>query len=134
LTVTESSAVFDLLHWLGHHPTRDVAKVVTDDEAAAALALLADHAGRRLQLPVRPDEVRQALARLGGRLAGADSDGAAQAVCRAIEGHVAHSGGLPWPSLRRPFEAWQEAHARCAPEPPTASELDGQLSLTGDDP
>lgn len=131
LTVSEASAVFDLLHWLGHHVLEE--RAVDDDRAAAALALLGDHAGKTLQLPVQPSEARQALERHAGRLAGADSDGAAQAVCRALESHAQHSGGIPWPSIRRPYEAWQAAHAAADPPPP-AVEIDGQLSLTEDRP
>lgn len=39
----------------------------------------------------------------------ADSDGAAQAVCRAIEAHCAKGGGIPWPAIRSPFAEWQAA-------------------------
>jgi hypothetical protein len=44
------------------------------------------------------------------RLRAADSDGAAQAVCRALAAHEAHGGSIPWPSVRGSFEDWQAAH------------------------
>ena len=48
----------------------------------------------------------------------AASDRAAQALGAALARHVAHGGSIPWPAVRRPFEAWQAAHAKAgAPEP-----------------
>lgn len=31
---------------------------------------------------------------------------AAVAVCEAIDEHLSHGGALPWPLMRRAFEAW----------------------------
>lgn len=84
LTVTESQAVFDLLNWLADTPRHDGfarERRVSDDHAVEALGILATAAGRRLQLS--PDDTLPAL--IVERLQAADSDGAAQAVCRAIE-------------------------------------------------
>jgi len=135
LTVTEANAVFDLLHWIGGHQVApngelvDTRCPVTPAEAADALALLGEHAGARLQVTVRPAEARQAVQRLAGRLAGADSDGAAQAVCRGIATHLAHNGSLPWPSIRRPYDEWVAAHDAAAEPPVPRVELDGQTSI-----
>lgn len=71
LTVFESAAVFDLLHWLGC-PVRPSEQLVDDERAAAALALLADHAGRTLHIPVQPGEARQAIERVAAARAADD--------------------------------------------------------------
>ncbi len=67
LTVSEASAVFDLLHWLGVHPVGD--QLVDNDRAARALELLAAHAGKTLQIRVQPGEARAAIDTFAGRLA-----------------------------------------------------------------
>ena len=33
----------------------------------------------------------------------------AEAVCNAIEAHVSHGGSIPWPSIRKPYDAWLRA-------------------------
>jgi hypothetical protein len=111
LTVTEASAVFDLLHWLGWRQDWGLG-VVADDRAADALALLGQHAGKTLQITVSRDEAKAAIANMAGPMAGANSDGHAQAVCQAIAVHLSHNGGLPWPSIRRPYDEWADAHQR----------------------
>lgn len=107
LTLTESQAVFDLLLWLADKPRRS--GKVSDTEAIEALELLGRAAGRRLQMS--PEARLPAL--IVERLRVADSDGAAQAVCRAIVAQWAKGGliKIPWSSVREPFTAWALAHA-----------------------
>lgn len=80
-----------------------------------------EHAVKLLvQLQAELDEVHRnadgLVAKVRGMEAAAESDGAAQAVCRALVIHEAHGGSIPWPSVRRPFEEWQIAHARATGE------------------
>lgn len=125
VTVSEASAVFDLLHWLGVHPLGE--QLVDDDRAARALELLANHAGKTLGIGVQPGEARQAIDKLAGRLAAADSDGAAQAVCRGLATHIQHGGSIPWPTIRRPLEDWETR--RFVLEARARAELDGQTCI-----
>lgn len=101
LTVSESAAVFTVLRWLSGRREFGT-PIPTDRDVVAALTLLGERAGQRLQLS--PGRVE--LARISERLTAADSDGAAQAVCEALGVHIAHGGSIPWPSIRRPFEEW----------------------------
>lgn len=106
LTVTEANAVLALTRWLSGVPV-DFGHQVTEAEAIEAMELLADHAGRTLQ--ISPDRSRPA--RIVQRLRAADSDGAAQAVCRAIEEEARRQSpegrSLRHDSIREPFEAWR---------------------------
>ncbi len=104
MTITEANAVLALLDWLAGKPN-SAGRVITAGEAASHLELLADRAGKALQ--VAPD--RSIPARIVERLAAADSDGAAQAVCRAMEAHTTHGGSIPWPSVAKPLAAWRAA-------------------------
>jgi hypothetical protein len=111
LTVTEAQAVFELMHWLADTPlwrAGDQAPKVSDERALEHLQLLAQHAGRRLQLTIPTEHLERAI----GHHQAAESDGAAQAVCRAIDAHLAHNGSLPWPSIRRPYDEWAEIQGR----------------------
>jgi hypothetical protein len=47
------------------------------------------------------------LSTVGERLRAADSDGAAQAVARALDEHKRHGGSIPWPTIQRPVEEWR---------------------------
>jgi hypothetical protein len=84
LTVTESQAVFDLFRWLSETPRHDGVRVerkVPDAEAIEAMETLASAAGRRLQ--ISPDTTLPA--RIVERLQAVASDGAAQALARAVD-------------------------------------------------
>lgn len=119
MSITEANALLKVLDWLGYrHQVAGAFLVeeVPDDDAAAALTGLAQVATARLQLSVDVDEVARAVQRLSGRLAGAESDGAAQAVCQALARHVAKGGSIPWPSIERPFAQWQAAHTAAQPQ------------------
>jgi hypothetical protein len=105
MTVTQAHAVFDLVDWLSRTPKYG-GDLVTDDRAREALRTLADHASHRLQLTVSNARIDKAIAAHQA----AESDGAAQVVCRAIKSHLAHGGSLPWPSVRRPYDDWLQAH------------------------
>jgi hypothetical protein len=37
--------------------------------------------------------------------------GLAQDVCRALDSHVSHNGGIPWPAVKCAFGAWQAHRA-----------------------
>lgn len=131
MNISESTDLFKLLRWLGADP-HDVRAGAfrperpTDEDAASALLRLGQRAGVRLQLPVYDHEAAEAFERLRARLAAADSDGAAQAVCHALDRHERHHGGsIPWPSVRQPLEGWRAARAR-HPEPAGLCHLDGE--------
>lgn len=113
LTVTESQAVFDLLRYLsgtrrGGHFAGDV---VSDAEAIEAMEILARGAYKRMQ--VAPDGDLPAL--VVERLAAADSDGAAQAVCRELElqrfvgadGTTRYTWDTAAGQVLEPFEEWR---------------------------
>lgn len=115
MNVSEANAYQSLLRWLSDIEASDAA----DDRAVTDLVWLAGRAHDTLGAgyavvtaseEVAPkvlehrDLVRRALA---GLAAAQESDGAAQAVCRAIVDHQAHGGSIPWPSIRCPFEEWQ---------------------------
>lgn len=106
LTVTESQAVFDVLGWLAGSPEPGFTAI----EAVDAMEVL--EAGAYKRMLCRPGG--DLPARIVERLAAADSDGAAQAVCRAIEAHCAKGGGIPWPAIRSPFAEWQAARRDAA--------------------
>ena len=133
MNVSEANAYQSLLRWLSDVEASDAA----DDRAVSDLVWLAGRAhdtlaaGHGVGSPapaqrtsiwpplgwvtaseeVAPkvlehrDLVRRALA---GLAAAQESDGAAQAVCRALADHQAHGGSIPWPSIRRPFEEWEQ--------------------------
>jgi hypothetical protein len=72
------------------------------------------HDAAKARLDGQLDKINEASARNRARqLAEADaaaaSDGFAQAVCRALRDHIAHSGAIPWPSIKRPYAEWAEA-------------------------
>ncbi len=115
LTVSESSAVFDLLHWLGVHPLGE--RLVDDDRAAAALALLADHAAKTLQIAVQPGEAREAIERLAARLAGADLPRCR--VCGCTDDQAC-AGGCWWVA----DDLCSACEARATP-----AQLEGQLTI-----
>lgn len=116
MNVSEANAYHRLLYWLVDVEASDA----TDDRAVTDLVWLAGRAHDTLAAghtvvtaseEVAPkvlehrDLVRRALA---GLAAAQESDGAAQAVCRALADHQAHGGSIPWPSIRRPFEEWEQ--------------------------
>lgn len=65
MNVSESSAVFTVLQWLGAADGPLDGHVVTHREAGEALASLAERAGKRLQLTVAPAPVVEAVERFG---------------------------------------------------------------------
>ena len=114
MNISEANAYQSLLRWLSDIEASDAA----DDRAVTDLVWLAGRAHDALSAghtvvtaseQVAPkvlehrDLVRRALA---GLAAAQESDGAAQAVCRALADHQAHGGSIPWPSIRGPFEEW----------------------------
>lgn len=104
LNVTESQAVFDLLRWLAQHENYR-GELLPDSEAIEAMEILAKAAGRRLQ--IGPDAKLPAL--IVERLQAADSDGAAQAVCRAIDAAVRREDRkIDHRLIRAAFEVWAE--------------------------
>ena len=115
MNISEANAYQYLLDWLIDIEASDAAddRAVTDIVWLAGRAhdtLSAGHTVVTASEEVAPkllehrELVRRALA---GLAAAQESDGAAQAVCRAIADHQAHGGSIPWPSVRRPFEEWQ---------------------------
>jgi hypothetical protein len=117
LTVTESQAVFDLIHWLADAPKLLGAAggpaPVSDERAAKALRLLADHAYRRLQVGIDQALIARGIARARQ----ARCYGQAEAVCEAILRHVAAGAdAIPWPSISRPFDEWHQAVVSQTPE------------------
>lgn len=112
VTVTEAAAVTRVLRRLGVPSFSPGVPRPTYDELFDALEVLAASASKRLQLTVAR---RGDLAAAVDRLTAVDSDGAAQAVCRALADHVAHGGAIPWPSIREPFDAWVAAQRAVAP-------------------
>lgn len=106
LTVTEANAVFDLGRWLADtgYP---LGGKVSDVHAVECMEILAAAAGRRLQ--VAPDAKLPAL--IVERLRAADSDGAAQAVCRALDAwrhEFDRVWNVPQP-IRDAHETWRRA-------------------------
>lgn len=114
MNVSEANAYQSLLRWLVDVEASDAA----DDPAVTDIAWLAGRAHDTLgaghtvvtaseqvvpKVLKHRDLVRRALA---GLVAAQESDGAAQAVCRALADHQAHGGSIPWPSIRRPFDEW----------------------------
>lgn len=97
MNVTESNAVYTLLAWLGGSLRP------SDAEAELALTRLVRAAGVRLQMPASDADGRASFAHLRDRQRAAR---AAVEVCDALSVHQAHGGAIPWPSIRRPFEAW----------------------------
>jgi hypothetical protein len=100
VNVTEANAVFRLLDWLAgsrrylHQPE------VSDADALTAIATIGASAGNRLRVTFPPERAAEVHASIAGRLAAVDSDGLAQAVCRALVQHESHGGSIPWPSVR----------------------------------
>lgn len=113
LTVSEASAVFDLLHWLGC-PVRPSEQLVDDERAAAALALLADHAGHTLHINVQPGEARQAIERVAAERSG---EVRSCRYCGCTDDRAC-PGGCSWTG--------QDVCSACAWR---ARELEGQLTL-----
>ena len=115
MNISEANAYQSLLRWLSDIEASDAA----DDRAVTDIVWLAGRAHDTLSaghtVVTASEEVapklleHRELARraLAGLAAAQESDGAAQAVCRAIADHQAHGGSIPWPSVRRPFEEWQ---------------------------
>ena len=114
MNVSEANAYQSLLRWLSDIEASDAA----DDRAVTDLVWLAGRAHDTLAAghtvvtaseEVAPkvmkhrDLVRRALA---GLVVAQESDGAAQAVCRALADHQAYGGSIPWPTIRRPFDEW----------------------------
>jgi hypothetical protein len=104
MNISEANAVATLLRALDPASDRD-ATTPDPEWIADQLAFLAGRAGKALMVGLNIDPRR-----ILDRLAGVDSDGEAQAVCRAIAAHLAHNGALPWPSIRKPYDAWAAAH------------------------
>jgi len=101
-------AINIVLSWLGIHDDSIERAPVDPDALEAALFGLADAAEAKLHSGVDGDDVARCLPSVLARREGQESDGAAQAVCRAIADHQAHGGSIPWPSIRRPFDEWQQ--------------------------
>lgn len=114
MNVSEANAYQSLLRWLVDVEASDAA----DDPAVTDIAWLAGRAHETLadghtvvtaseqvvpKVLEHRDLVRRALA---GLVAAQESDGAAQAVCRALADHQAHGGSIPWPTIRNPFDEW----------------------------
>lgn len=116
LTVSEASAVFDLLHWLGVHPLAE--RVVDDDRAARALELLANHAGKTLQISVQPGEVRRAIETHAALLAAASPGVRRCRVCGCTDDRAC-PGGCWW--------AGPDLCTAC--DPPEVAAIEGQLSI-----
>lgn len=104
LTVTEASAVNRVIDFVvgaarpDHDPARDDRAVL-----AEALAVLARSANKTLMAGATPERVAAAFdapPQPGSALA-------ALAVVDGLETHLSHNGSLPWPSVRRPLEAWR---------------------------
>lgn len=106
LTNQHALAINVVLSWLGVHDDSIERAPVDPDVLEAALFGLADAAEAKLHSGVDGDDVARCLPAVLERRRGQESDGAAQAVCRGIEVHLAHNGSLPWPSIRRPFDEW----------------------------
>ena len=115
MNISEANAYQRLLDWLIDIEASDAAddRAVTDIVWLAGRAhdtLSAGHTVVTASEEVAPKllERRELLRRaLAGLVAAQESDGAAQAVCRALADHRTHGGSIPWPSVRRPFEEWQ---------------------------
>lgn len=70
-TIGEANAAATVLRWLGYRDGYATARPVPlDEEAADALVLLAEKAGKALQLTYDPAEVRRAVTAAGVRLRG----------------------------------------------------------------
>jgi len=110
LTVSEASAVFDVLHWLGGEP-------VDDDRVAASLDLLANHAGKTLQLPVQAIEARQAIAHHLDRLAAPVFDVRRCRMCACTDDEACEGG------------CWWVADDLCSRCSSAAAGIDGQLTI-----
>lgn len=105
MNIGEANAYCKVVDWLRRLTIASDPDVSTFE--IEALEFLAERAGKALWIQVEaPDAVAVVK-----RLVSADSDGAAQAVCRALAAHESHGGSIPWPSVRRPFDDWQAAHA-----------------------
>jgi hypothetical protein len=102
LPLREAAAVNVLLRWLAGKPNGAAGRPVPDDEAIDAMDLLAQGAAYRFQ--VAPDGIS---ARIVERLRAAASDGAAQAVCRALDEHST----VPW-NVQGPLEEWRAIRRR----------------------
>ena len=98
---SDSRAVIDLLSWLAEEPSWDGGRV-RDTRAIDAMAHLATAAGV---------DGMATIAHIVERLQAADSDGAAQAVCRALDEHSSTGGRIPWPSVLQPFLRWKDVQA-----------------------
>lgn len=105
MNISEANATYRVLGWLRR-------LTITGDpevrrEEIDALRFLTERAYKTLAAAA-PELDPLAVVE---RIRAADSDGAAQAVCRALAAHEAHGGSIPWPSVRGPFEDWRAAHA-----------------------
>lgn len=115
MNISEANALNRVLDWLADIEASDR----TDGEVLGHLHFLAERANKALGAghtgaavvdlvwPKVLEHREQARRARSGLLDAQESDGAAQAVCRGIEAHLAHNGSLPWPSISRPYEEWQ---------------------------
>jgi len=106
LTVTEANAVNRLVDYLITIEERG------DPEVEAAIQTLIAGANKRLSAGARPEEAPTITRRIADRLQAADSDGAAQAVCRGLATHTSHGGTIPWPLISGPYGDWKEVADR----------------------
>lgn len=106
MNITEANAVVHVLRRFGVIAGWDLTGLdgdtFDDDMFEVALTVLCERAGKALQMTFRPSDD------LPDWLHAVDSDGAAQAVCRALADHQAHGGAIPWPKVRGPFEDWKQ--------------------------
>ena len=107
LTNQHAIAINVVLSWLGIHAEHLDRAPVDPEALEAALFGLADAAEAKLHSGVDGDDVARWMPAVLARRQGQESDGAAQAVCRALVAHKSHGGSIPWPSIRLPFEEWQ---------------------------
>lgn len=119
MNISEANALNRVLDWLADLEAGERSESPFAMTAADQLVWLAGRANKALGaghsvstaservVPKLLEHREQARRALAGLAAAQESDGAAQAVCRAIQSHLAHNGSLPWPSIRRPFEEWQ---------------------------
>lgn len=106
MNVSESNALNILLRWLAKPDASDASA----DRAAEAAKLLAERAHKTLGHGLSgPDAERVVLVEQDRRTETAEDLDAALVVCEALEVHTSRGGAIPWPSIARPFKAWQEA-------------------------
>lgn len=114
LTNQHAIAINIVLSWLDIHDDTIERAPVDPEALEAALFALADAAEAKLHSGVDGDDVARCFPAVLERRRGQESDGAAQAVCRAIQSHVAHGGSIPWPSISKPWGEWCDVQHRSA--------------------